>query len=100
MTDDDLDYWPLHVQKMFSAIGRVMDEKRLRPETLVGIPTGFGSILPDHQVNIEHISGEHLGRRKGHYVLTVEGPIFAGRWRFMSGKLEKLSLAARKRFSN
>lgn len=91
MDDDDLQWWPGHVQAMFAAIGRAMGDKRLRPETLRSIPSAFGSILPGHQVTVSHISGKALGRRKGHYELLVEGPAFAGRWRFVSGKLERLS---------
>ena len=68
-----------------------MDGKRLTPETLQSIPGDFGSILPDHQVIIEHVSGKMLKRRKGHYLLTVDGPIYGGRWHFFSGRLERLS---------
>jgi hypothetical protein len=81
---------------MFAAIGRAMDSKRLHPHALRSIPNAFGSILPDHQVTISHVSGMTLGRRKGYYAIIVEGPAFGGRWTFLSGRLEKLAKAAAK----
>ncbi|RVO45329.1 hypothetical protein CN090_27745, partial [Sinorhizobium meliloti] len=31
-----------------------------------------------------------LGRRKGFYQITIEGPRFSGTWNFFSGELEDL----------
>jgi len=96
MDDDDFQWWPDHVQATFTVIGRAMGGKRLSPETLHSVPSTFGSVLPGHQVAISHVSGKELGRRKGHYRLLVDGPAFAGRWKFSSGKLERLSRSAQK----
>lgn len=90
MKHDPTAWWPDHVKKMFAAILIAMDGKRLTPETLTRLPTAFGSILPNHQVTIEHVSGKKLGRRKGIYVITVEGHPLGGKWQFMSGELEGL----------
>jgi hypothetical protein len=80
---------------IFAAIGHAMGDKRLHPETLNSIPTHEGAILAGHRVIFEHVSAEALGRRrKGQYQITVEGPAFAGRWCFLSGKLERLSRRA------
>jgi hypothetical protein len=96
INEDDLNWWPPHVQITFAAIGRAMDGKRLYPHTLRSIPNAFGSILPGHQVTISHVSGTELGRRKGYYAILVEGPAFGGRWMFFSGRLERLAKAAAK----
>jgi hypothetical protein len=94
--DENLEWWPLHVQVILAAIGRAMGEQRLRPEHLLLLPGDLGSILPGHRVTVRHVSGKELGRRKGHYVVVVGGPVYAGNWRFLSGKLEKLARAASK----
>lgn len=86
------------MQKMFLAIGKAMDGKRLHPDVLKRLPQGFGSILPENQVTVRHVSGKELGRRKGHYIITVDGPQ-GGKWMFHSGDLEKLSRAAARKFS-
>jgi hypothetical protein len=91
MRHDPTGWWPNHVKKMFAAIGNAMDGKRLTPETLERLPTAFGSILPDHQVTVRHVSGKEHGRRKGIYVITVDGHPLGGRWQFTSGELEGLS---------
>jgi hypothetical protein len=91
----NLDWWPSHVRTIFAAIGRAMGEKRLTPETLLSVPSGFGSILDGHEVSVKHVSGKSLGRRKGYYQIDVEGPRFAGQWKLSSGELEKLSALAR-----
>src|SRR5690348_9793728 len=88
---DDLGWWPEHARAVFAAIGRAMGHKRLVPETLRLVPNAFGGILPDHLVGVIHVSGKLMGRRKGHYLFEIEGPVFAGRWGpFPSGKLENL----------
>jgi hypothetical protein len=91
---DDPDWWPPHVRAIFAAIGKAMGDKRLHPDTLKSISRASGSILSGHQVIVEHVPGKDIGRRKGRYQITVEGPAFGGRWHFWSGKLEKLSRAA------
>jgi hypothetical protein len=93
--DESLDWWPPHVQAIFAAIGQAMGEKRLHPDTLTMIPSGVESVLPGHQVTVEHVSAKDLGRRKtGQYRIRVEGPALAGGWRFYPGKLERLSRLA------
>ncbi len=94
--EEDFQWWPAHVQTVFTAIGQAMGEKRLNPQTLRSVPSAVGGILPGHQVTIRHVSGKELGRRKGHYLLIIDGPIFAGSWRFFSGNLETLSRSAAK----
>lgn len=93
--DDQLDWWPPHVQALFGAVGQAMSDGRLHPRTLEALPKGFGSILPSHDVQIFHVAAKELGRRrKGQYRVEVRGPAFAGRWHFSSGKLERLSRLA------
>jgi hypothetical protein len=93
--DENLGWWPPHVQAIFAAVGRVMGERRLRPDTIEALTKEFGSILPDHQVEISHSSAKELGRRrKGRYRIMVTGPAFGGAWYFSSGKLERLSRLA------
>src|SRR5580704_7383244 len=92
--DDNPEWWPPHVQAILAAIGQAMGDKRLHPDTLKSIPSGFGSILRDHQVIVEHLSMKEFGSRKNRYRITVEGPVFGGQWGFRSGDLEKLSRAA------
>ncbi|HEY7297138.1 MAG TPA: hypothetical protein VH684_04300 [Xanthobacteraceae bacterium] len=95
--DENLEWWPLHVQVIVAAIGAATGEQRLRPEHLRLLPSGFGRILPGHEVTFRHVSGKELGTRKGHYLVLVDGPVYAGSWRFQSGKLEKLARAAAKK---
>jgi hypothetical protein len=94
MDDDDFGRWPQHVQAIFIAVGRAMNEKRLYPKTVQLVPNGPNAILPGHRVFIRHVSGKELGRRKGYYIVTVDGPIFGGKWSFQPGKLERLSRSA------
>jgi hypothetical protein len=92
---ENSNWWPPHVQAIFASIGHAMGEKRLHPDTLKNLPSGFGSILPGHQVTVRHVPAIEFGRRrKGQYHITVEGPALAGGWRFYSGKLERLSRLA------
>jgi len=90
---DGSEWWPNHGQKMFAAIGKAMEGKRLVPETLKNLPDGFGTILPSNQFTVRHVSGKEVGHRKGHYIINVDGPL-AGQWKFFSGELEKLARAA------
>jgi hypothetical protein len=94
MKDDVSEWWPSHVRIMFSAIGKAMDGRRLDPETLNRMPNAFGGILQGHHVTVQRVSEKELGRRKGHYVVTVGGPLYAGQWRFLSSDLEKLARTA------
>ena len=91
---DDVRWWPSHVREIFLAIGRAMGDARLRPETLRSVPSEFGSILAEHKVEVTHVSGKTLNRRKGFYLIDVDGPRFGGHWKFSSGQLERLSRSA------
>ena len=91
---DLLGWWPDHLQQVFVAIGTAMKGGRLQPETLLSIPKEFGGILPDHLVTIRHVSRRELGRRSGHYILTIDGSRFGGQWMFLSGELEQLASSA------
>lgn len=50
---------------------------------------GNGAIIPDHVLELTHISGKALNQRKGQYRITIDGPRLSGRWIFSSGDLEK-----------
>jgi hypothetical protein len=79
------------VYSALRAIGVAMNGGRLFPETLQAIPTGVGPIIPDHTVDIAHVSGRELRQRKGRYSITIDGPRLSGRWSFISGVLEKIA---------
>ena len=81
--------WPDHVKRVFDAIRDVMRSDRLYPDDLLKLSRQVGAILPNHSVVVEHVSGKELASRKGRYVITIEGPAFAGKWSFTSGELEK-----------
>jgi hypothetical protein len=85
MNDDDPEYWPSQLRAVFTAVGNAMGEERLTPETLKSVQ------LAD-QFSIAHIPGSEVGRRKGYYLISTDG----ARWKFLSGKLQKLSRAAAK----
>ena len=89
-----IEWWPTHLHPVFAAVGKAMNGGRLYPEMLASVPQEFGGILPDHLVSIRHVSAKEIGGRKGHYILTINGPRFAGGWRFASGDLERLSRSA------
>ena len=89
-----IDWWPSHVRNVFAALGQAMGGKRLTPKALLAFPNVHGSVLPDHDVVLRHTAGKENRKRKGFYTLEIDGPRFAGRWRFMSGELEVLSRSA------
>jgi hypothetical protein len=80
----DLEWWPKQLQEVFAAIGIAMAGKRLRPEMLSNVP------LSSDRAVISHVSGKEIGQRKGYYVIEID----RGRWKFMSGQLERLARAA------
>jgi len=92
--DQQGEWWPDPIKRVFVAIGGVMRSGRLYPDDLLRLPKDVGAILPDHSVMVEHLSGKALGGRKGRYAITIEGPVFSGRWAFGSGRLEKQALSA------
>jgi hypothetical protein len=86
--------WPDYVQQVFLAVGKAMASRQLHPEDLDAIPTEVGTVVPGHLVRVVHVSGAQLGKRKGRYKFTIEGPRISGAWAFQSGELQRLSLAA------
>ena len=70
------EWWPDHLRRVFDA----------RPAKL---SKDVGAVLPNHSVIVVHVSGKELASRKGRYDITIEGPVFAGKWSFRSGDLEK-----------
>lgn len=87
--------WPEYVRTVFAELGKAMRSDRLYPEALLHVPRGEGAILRGHRVEITHISSAQLEKRKGRYVIQIEGPIFAGSWGFSSGELEALARQSR-----
>jgi len=71
-----------------------MNGGRLVPQMLDAVLQDFGAILPNHKVTISHVSGSEIGRRRGRYSVTIDGPRFTGRWTFASGELECVSREA------
>jgi hypothetical protein len=90
---DDLEWWPSHVRQAFVSLGREMGPQQLNPQIL---PRVSRDGLPNHQIIFTHMAGQELRSRKGKYVLEIVGPLYAGRWVFFSGQLEKLARAAAK----
>jgi hypothetical protein len=86
MNEDDPEYWPTQLQEIFAAIGAAMGDKRLTPETLKSVH------MPSDEFAISHVRGDEVGRKHGHYKISMTG----GQWAFQSGRLEKLSRAAAK----
>lgn len=68
-----------------------MAGKRLHPHVLGRLPKELGAVLPDHAVTVEHRSGEAAKPKKNHYEIIIDGPTFAGSWKFWSGELEQLA---------
>ncbi|RVG52477.1 hypothetical protein [Sinorhizobium meliloti] len=77
------------VHPVLIALGRELGGRRLHPSLLRGFESRT-DIIADHVSSIRHIRGEDLGRRKGFYQITIEGPRFSGTWNFFSGELEDL----------
>lgn len=77
------------VHPVLIALGRELGGQRLHPSLLRGFESRT-DIIADHVSSIRHIRGEDLGRRKGFYQITIEGPRFSGTWNFFSGELEDL----------
>ena len=95
--DLDPSFWPDYLREVFREVHKAMGGERLHPDVLQRIPTKPYSVLADHTVRVEHRSGG-LGRPKGnHYVITIDGPRFAGLWKFWSGELEQLARASAER---
>jgi hypothetical protein len=88
-----LDWWPSHVQRAFANPGQVLGSPQLNPLVLDRVSREG---LPGHQIIFSHVSGQELGTRKGFYLLEISGPLYAGKWRFSSGQLEKLARDAAK----
>jgi hypothetical protein len=86
MNDDDPEYWASQLRAVFAAVGNAMGERRLTPETLKSVR------LADDQFSISHVPGTDIGSRKGYYLISTDG----GRWKFLSGKLQRLARAASK----
>ena len=63
-----------HVTSVFVAIGSVMRSDRLYPEDLLKLSNDVSAIVPGHKVLVEHRPGHIGGRRKGKYLITIEGP--------------------------
>jgi hypothetical protein len=89
----ELEWWPSHVRRAFANLGQVLGPGQLNPAVLEQVSREG---LPNHQIIFGHVSGKELGTRKGMYTLKINGPIFAGEWRFPSGFLERLARAAAK----
>jgi len=92
--ENDPNWWPDHVRQIFVAIGRAVGDAKLHPSQLRGLPEAFDTILPGHQVSVWHVPAKQTGERAGHYVIHVDGPIYAGEWRLASGRLERLAKAS------
>ena len=83
------EWWPDHPRRVFDTIRDVMRSDRLYPNDLQKLSKDVGAILPNQSVILVHVSGKELASRKGRYDITIEGPVFAGKWSFRSGDLEK-----------
>lgn len=88
---EKLDWWPSHVQKALANLGQALGPTRLVPAVLARVSSEG---LPGHQIRFGHLSGKELGQRKGIYTLEITGPVYAGRWSFPSGTLQKLAREA------
>jgi hypothetical protein len=74
-------------------IGRTLSGRKLNPNVLVEIKDLEGCI-PDHRMQLVHISGKSLDAKRGRYELTISGPRLTGKWSFRSGLLEDLAAKA------
>ena len=86
-----MEHWPNDVRRVFAAIGDAMAGRRLMPEMLSLIPNTHSSLIPGHSVTVSHVTGKALGKKRGHYIITITGQRVDGRWRFKSGQLERLA---------
>ncbi|RVE84751.1 hypothetical protein [Sinorhizobium meliloti] len=84
-----MDWKFTQVHTVLIALGRELGGRRLHPSLLRGFESRT-DIIADHVSSVRHIRGEDLGRRKGFYQITIEGPRFSGTWNFFSGELEDL----------
>jgi hypothetical protein len=85
----ELEWWPSHVRRAFANLGEVLGPSQLQPALLDRVSsTG----LPDHEIVFGHLS--NVRGRKGMYTLEIIGPLYAGKWTFPSGFLEKIARAA------
>jgi hypothetical protein len=96
--ENDPRAWPQDMIAVFSALGEVMDGRRLQPDLLAGLSRGHGAIVDDHVVEVTHMSGRALGQKQGRYTIEIRGArwLDGGRWTFISGQLEALARAARR----
>lgn len=93
-SEDNPAHWPSDLQQVFVAIGREMAGGRLRPEIAErALPALKRSLMPK-RVDVRH--GAKGSSDERHYTIDIGGPTFGGSWRFRSGDLEKLCLAAAK----
>jgi hypothetical protein len=86
--------WPDHLQVVFALVERGLAGRRLSPDIVEQLPSGFGSIIPDHSVTVAHLSGEAAGPAGNRYEIMIDGPRIIGSWSFRSGELEKLARAS------
>ncbi|MCO5965495.1 hypothetical protein [Sinorhizobium meliloti] len=85
-----LDWESTQVHQVLILLGKELNGRRLHPTLLRGFESRM-DIIADHITIIRHIPGEQLGRRKGFYQITIEGPRVSGTWNFFSGELEDLA---------
>ncbi|RVP15560.1 hypothetical protein CN085_10730 [Sinorhizobium meliloti] len=85
-----LDWESTQVHQVLIVLGKELNGRRLHPTLLRGFESRT-DIIADHITIIRHIPGEQLGRRKGFYQITIEGPRVSGTWNFFSGELEDLA---------
>jgi hypothetical protein len=92
-----LDWWPRHVRRALANLGRTLGQTlgspQLSPSVLDRVSREG---LPGHQIVFSHVTRQKLGTLKEIYVLAIIGPLYAGRWRFSPGLLEKLARTAAK----
>jgi hypothetical protein len=91
MDKDHIEYWPAYLQSVFAAVGRVLGDRRLKPEIACTIPAARGAIVAAHKVDLAYRPGKRGGPRSGHYVVTITGGQINACWRFRSVELETLA---------
>ncbi len=85
----ELDWWPNHVRKAFANLGDVLGPSQLRPDILARVSRDG---LLGHEIVFGHLP--RFRGKKGMYTLEIIGPIYAGKWTFPSGFLEKIAREA------